>query len=143
VAAHAARLEAEARATAAEAMVAHLKLMIEKFNRNKFGQSSERARQLDQLELQLEELEAAASEDALAAEAAAARAAPEAALVKSFERRKPVRAPVPAHLPHERVVIPAPCSCRECGGKLAKLGEDVTKPRGALADQDSLCGRRS
>jgi len=125
--AHAARLEAEARATGAEAMVAHLKLMIERFKRDKFGQSSERARQLDQLELQLEELEAAASEDALAAEAAAARAAPEVALVKSFGRRKPVRAPLPAHLPRERVVIPAPCSCPDCGGKLAKLGEDVTE----------------
>ena len=126
-AAHAARLEAEARASGAEAMVAHLKLMIETFKREKFGQSSERARQLDQLELQLEELEAAASEDALAAEAAAARAAREAALVKSFERRKPVRGPLPAHLPRERVVIPAPCSCPDCGGKLAKLGEDITE----------------
>ena len=126
-AAHMARLEAEARATGAEAMVAHLKLMIEKFKRDKFGQSSERARQLDQMELQLEELEAAATEDALAAEAAAARAAPEAGATKSVERRKPVRGPLPAHLPRERVVIPAPCSCPDCGGKLAKLGEDVTE----------------
>jgi transposase len=125
-AAHAARLEAEARATGAEAMVAHLKLMIAKFKRDRFGQSSERARQLDQMELQLEELEAAASEDALAAEAAA-KAPPGATLVKSFERRKPVRAPLPAHLPRERVVIPAPCSCPDCGGKLTKLGEDITE----------------
>jgi transposase len=126
-AAHAARLEAEARATGAEAMVAHLKLMIAKFKRDKFGQSSERARQLDQLELQLEELEAAATEDALAAEAAAARAAPETGAIKSVERRKPVRGPLPAHLPRERVVIPAPCSCPDCGGTLAKLGEDITE----------------
>jgi transposase len=121
--AHAARLEAEARATGAEAMVAHLKLMIERFKRDKFGQSSERARHLDQLELQLEELVASAIEDELAA----AKVAPESARVKSFERRKPVRAPLPAHLPRERVVIPAPCSCPDCGGKLAKLGEDVTE----------------
>jgi transposase len=47
--------------------------------------------------------------------------------VKGFERKKPVRAPLPAHLPRERVVIPAPCSCPSCGGKLAKLGEDVTE----------------
>jgi transposase len=32
-----------------------------------------------------------------------------------------------AHLPRERVVIPARCSCPDCGGKLAKLGEDVTE----------------
>jgi hypothetical protein len=25
------------------------------------------------------------------------------------------------------VVLPAPCSCPECGGKLAKLGEDITE----------------
>jgi transposase len=121
--AHAARLEAEARATGAEAMVAHLRLMIERFKRDKFGQSSERARHLDQLELQLEELVASAIEDQLAA----AKTAPESAKVESFERRKPVRAPLPAHLPRERIVIPAPCSCPDCGGKLAKLGEDVTE----------------
>jgi transposase len=122
-----ARQLAEARASSAEAMIAHLKLTIARYKRDKFGQSSERARQLDQLEIQLEELESAATEDALAAEAAAAKAAPEATVVKSFERRKPVRAPLPSHLPRERVVIPAPCSCPSCGGKLAKLGEDITE----------------
>ena len=126
-AAHAGRLEAEARATGAEAMVAQLKLMIEKLKRDRFGQSAERARQLDQLELQLEEIEATATEDALAAEAAAAKVAQGTTPVQSFEHRKPVRAPLPAHLPRERVVIPAPCSCPECGGKLAKLGEDITE----------------
>jgi transposase len=124
-AAHAARLAAEARASGAEAMVEQLKLLIAKFKRDKFGQSSERARHLDQLELQLEELEATATEDALAAEAAAAKTA--SVPVKSFERKKPVRAPLPASLPRERVVIPAPCSCPSCGGKLAKLGEDITE----------------
>jgi transposase len=121
----AARQLAEARVSSAEAMIAHLKLMIAKYRREKFGPSSERARHLDQLELQLEELEATATEDALAAEAAAAKVA--SIPVKSFERKRPVRAPLPAHLPRERVVIPAPCSCPSCGGKLAKLGEDVTE----------------
>jgi transposase len=125
--AHAARLAAEARASGAEAMVEQLKLLIAKYKRDRFGQSAERARQLDQLELQLEELEATATEDALAAEAAAAKAAQGATTVKSFDRRRPVRAPLPAHLPRERVVIPAPCSCPSCGGKLAKLGEDITE----------------
>jgi transposase len=123
----AARQLAEARVSSAEVMIAHLKLTIARYKRDKFGQSSERARQLDQLEIQLEELESTATEDALAAEAAAAKAAPEATVVKSFERRKPVRAPLPPHLPRERVVIPAPCSCPSCGGKLAKLGEDITE----------------
>src|SRR5207237_954035 len=101
-------------------IVAHLKLLIAKMKRDRFGQSAERGRHLlDQLELQLEELEASATEDEIAASATS--------VVPSFTRRRPVRAPLPAHLPRERVVIPAPCACPACGGKLAKLGEDVTE----------------
>src|SRR3954470_4209275 len=60
-----ARGEAEARAAGAEAMVAHLKLLIAKLKHDRFGAASERGRKLlDQLELQLEELEATASENA-------------------------------------------------------------------------------
>ena len=48
-----------ARASGAEALIAHLKLVIAKLRREQYGQSSERDRKvLDQLELQLEELEA-------------------------------------------------------------------------------------
>jgi len=114
---------ATARASGAEAMIADLKLMIAKLKRERWGQSAERSRQLDQMELQLEELKAAATEDEIAAEVAA----PESTVVKSFERRNPVRAHLPAHLPRERIVLPAPCSCPSCGGKLAKLGEDITE----------------
>jgi transposase len=117
-----ARQEAEARATGAEAMVAHLKLIIAKLRRERFGPSAERsAKLLDQLELQLEELEASASEDEYAA------AGQNRTIMPAFTRKKPVRAPLPAHLPRERVVIPAPTACPCCGGKLAKLGEDVTE----------------
>jgi len=63
VAERAARQQAEARASGAEAMVAHLKLLIAKLRRERFGPSAERSRLLDQLELQLEELEASATED--------------------------------------------------------------------------------
>src|SRR5579862_3073150 len=91
----AARQQAEARASGAEAMVAHLKLLIAKMKRDRFGQSSERGRQvLDQLELQREELEAGAAED---------EAALPSTVVHGFARRRPVRAPLPAHLPRERV----------------------------------------
>ena len=63
-----ARQQAEARAAGAEAMVAHLKLVIAKLRRERFGPSAEpSSRLLDQLELQLEELEASATEDELAA----------------------------------------------------------------------------
>ena len=48
----AARREAEARASGAEALVLQLKLLIAKLRHDKFGASSERGRKLlDQLEL--------------------------------------------------------------------------------------------
>jgi transposase len=118
----AARQQAELRASSAEAMVAHYKLLIAKLKREQYGQSSERGRQLiDQLELQLEELEASAAEAETAAEPA------DGTSVISFTRKRPVRAPFPAHLPRERVVIPGPIACPCCGGKLAKLGETITE----------------
>jgi transposase len=95
----AARQHAEARASGAEAMVAYLKLLIAKMKRERFGQSAERGRKLlDQLELQLEELEASATEDALAA----GSAEPDASSVRSLAGKRPVRAPLPAHLPPDR-----------------------------------------
>ena len=120
----AARQQAEARASGAEAMVAYLKLLIAKMKRARFGQSAERGRKLlDQLELQLEELEASATED----EVTAGSTAPDAPSVRSVTRKKPVRAPLPVHLPRERVIVAAPPFCPCCGGKLVKLGEDVTE----------------
>jgi len=116
---------AQADLSSHEALIAHLKLQIEKLRRELYGSRSERtARLLEQMELQLEDLEAAATEDELAAEKAAARTE----TVKSFERRRPSRKPFPEHLPRERVVIAAPENCPCCGSaKLSKLGEDVTE----------------
>lgn len=126
--AEAALVLAEARAAGAEAMIKQLKLMIAKFKRERFGQSSERGRKiLDQLELELEELESTGTEDAVGAELAAAKVSRDHTVVQSFTRRKPVRAPLPAHLPRERVVVPGPTACPCCGGRLTKLGEDVTE----------------
>ena len=117
-----ARCEAEARASGAEAMVAHLKLLIAKMRHDRFGASSERGRKLlDQMELELEELEAAASEDEAAAVPGDANAA------RDVGRRRPARGPLPAHLPRERVVLPSPSACPCCGGHLAKLGETITE----------------
>ena len=79
-----------------QALIAHLKLQIEKLNRDRYGPRSERtARLLDQLELTLEELEASATEDELAAEMAAAKTTK----VASFTRKRPSRKPFPDHLP--------------------------------------------
>ncbi len=68
---------------------------------------------LAQMELQLEDLEAAATEDEMAAELVAARIANATAPLASF--RRPSRKPFPDHLPRERVVIAAPESCPCCG----------------------------
>jgi transposase len=101
-----------------------LSLEIEKLRRTLYGARSERKERLiNQLEMQLEDAEADAIEDELAAE----RSAP-STLVKSFERKRPARKPFPEHLPRERVVIAAPTNCPCCGStKLSKLGEDVTE----------------
>jgi hypothetical protein len=120
-----ARREAEARASGAEAMIAHLKLMIAKLRHDRFGASSERGRKLlDQLELELEEAEAAASE------VETGKGEPNTP-VRPFTRRKPVRGPLPEHLPRERVVLPGPSACPCCGGRLAKLGETITETPGS------------
>ena len=126
---HAARaaadlIHAQATASSADALIARLRLEIEKLRRTLYGARSERKERLiDQLEMQLEDAEADATEDELAAE----RSAP-STLVKSFERKRPARKPFPEHLPRERVVIAAPTNCPCCGStKLSKLGEDVTE----------------
>jgi transposase len=127
----AARREAEAIAARAQAVNAHsdaliarLRLEIEKLKRDIHGSRSERkARLLEQMELQLEELEADASQDELAAEMAA-----RSSTVKAFERKRPSKKPFPEHLPRERVVVAPPLNCPCCGSaKLAKLGEDITE----------------
>jgi transposase len=116
--------QAEARAAGAEAMIAHLKLLIAKLRYDRFGASAERGRKLlDQLELQLEALETDAGETAAKQEAEETGTTP----VRPFTRRKPVRAPLPEHLPRERRVLPGPSACPCCGGKLAKLGETITE----------------
>lgn len=119
---------ARAEASSAEALISHLRLTIEKMRRELYGQRSERkAHLLDQMELELEELEAAAVEDKLAVEKAMA-AAEETTAVRGFTRKKPARKPFPAHLPRERVIVPGPTACACCGStRLAKLGEDVTE----------------
>ena len=119
---------AQARATVAESeaqysalLIEKLKYTIKKLRHEQFAQSSERGALLDQLELQLADLE----EDVAQAETAAAA---ETIRVPSFERRTPARRPLPAHLPRERIVYPAPAICPCCGdSRLRKIGEDVTE----------------
>src|SRR3954453_1991121 len=116
--------KAQALLSDSEALIASLELAIEKLKRELRGQRSERAaRLIDQLELQLEELVMAATEDEVAAQAAA-----RSSNGRSFVRRRPVRKPWPEDIERERVVIDPPATCACCGGsRLAKLGETITE----------------
>jgi transposase len=103
--------------------IEHLKLLIAKLQRMQFGRRSEKvARQIEQLELKLEELESARAE--------AVTAAPEQAATGNVDvpAAKPSRRALPAHLPREihRHEPTEPC-CPKCGGTLTKLGEDVSE----------------
>jgi transposase len=121
IAQRAALLAAQSEAQHRALLIEKLKYTIRKLRHERFGQSSERSVLLDQLELQLADLE----EDAAQVKAAAAV---ETIAVPSFERRRPARRPLPAHLPRERIVYPAPSVCPCCGdGRLRKIGEDVTE----------------
>lgn len=104
-----------------------LKIQIARLKRMTFGASSERMhRELEQLELKLEELETAQAQARAAAETEAAaehEPAQEAAPAKK-QRRK-----LPEALPRKEIVHePAcACACPACGGALRKVGEDVTE----------------
>jgi transposase len=106
--------------------IENLNLLIFKLKRMQFGQRSEKLdRQIGQLELRLEDLEAteAASEPEPIDPATATSTA-----ATPKQRRKPARRPLPAALPRETVThAPKQEACPDCGGKLRPLGEDVSE----------------
>jgi transposase len=102
-----------------------LKFQLAKLRRMQFGRSSERLRrQIEQLELRLEELKTGEAQEI-------SQAAAEDRPLPIGERRQPKRKPLPDHLPRQAVVHePAEdgaCTCPACGGAMARLGEDVTE----------------
>ncbi len=102
-----------------------LKYQLAKLRRMQFGRSSERlTRQIEQLELRLEELETTEAADVTATEAAA----PDPSI---RAKTKPKRKPLPEHLPRQDVTHQPPgdgaCTCPDCGKGMARLGEDVTE----------------
>jgi transposase len=103
--------------------IENLKLLILKLKRMQFGPRSEKfARDLAQLQLQLEDLEA---------NEAAAESLPTqlfAVEPKEGTARKPARRLLPAELPREtETIAPQQEACPDCGGKLRLLGEDVSE----------------
>jgi transposase len=99
--------------------IERLQLLVEKLQRMLFGRKSEKVlRQIEQLELQLEELQAAGAIEGRTATAAGDR--PVAA--------KPFRRPLPEHLPREiHTHMSDHDACPDCGGRLRELGEDVAE----------------
>jgi transposase len=100
--------------------IEQLKLLIAKLQRMQFGRKSEKLeRQIEQLQLRLEALQMNDAE-----RVAVLPRPPES--VKRMVR--PVRSPLPAHLPREvQTHLPKEEACPDCGGTLHKLGEDVSE----------------
>ena len=97
--------------------IAQLEARIAKLRRMQFGQSSEKlAREIEQLELELDELH----------EDDGARTTERPASIQALAE-KPYRKPLPDHLPREEEVHEPCCTCPNCGGAMRRLGEDVTE----------------
>ena len=107
------------------AVIERLQTMIAQLRRMQFGRKSEKIdRQVEQLELELEELESAkaARLEELERKLEPAKTAGVAAV------RKPVRRPLPNHLPREvETHMAAEQWCPACGAELNELGEDVSE----------------
>jgi transposase len=88
-----------------------------------FGRKSEKLdHQIEQLELRLEDLEAAQTESTPSPN----NDRPQT--IGAREHRKPARRPLPDHLPREtQTYEPEQAACPECGGRLRRLGEDVSE----------------
>ena len=103
---------------ARDLLIETLRVQIARMRRMAFGASSEKlSAEIAQLELALEELEAAAVVTAIVSP------------VPKVERPVPVRA-LPDHLPRDEVVVePAsgPCACPDCGGTLRRLSADAAE----------------
>jgi len=124
VAEHEERIATQQRLLSRDHEIEHLKLLLAKLQRWQFGRKSEKLqRQIEQLELRLEDLQQA-------------QAAGEAEQVESSSSEsshprstpKATRRPLPAHLPRQTEThVPRHESCPDCGGELRKLGEDVSE----------------
>jgi len=98
--------------------IERLKLLLDKLKRMYFGRRSEKlARQIEQLELELEDLQTSAAEQA-----------PASAPVESTPRPRPPRKPLPDHLPRDtQIHQPEADACPRCGGAWRQIGEEVAE----------------
>jgi hypothetical protein len=92
-------IKQHAQISSRDAEVERLKLIIARLRRTQFGRKSEKIqREIEQLELQIEDLETG---DAEKPEQNVKPLAPETAAVFTAATRKPTRRPLPDHLPRE------------------------------------------
>jgi transposase len=110
-----------------ETEIEHLKLLIAKLQRLQFGRKSEKvARQIEQLELKLEELQAERADDALHAGQDPEPEEDAAPTEQKTAARKRTRR-FPEHLEQETLTyLPVDECCPQCGSTMTKLGEDVS-----------------
>src|SRR5215472_13744815 len=106
-----------------EIEIEHLKLLLSQLRRMQFGHKSEKLeRQIEQLELRLEDLQ-----QAQAAEQTT-HSIPSPELSPTIAKAKPARRPLPEHLPRQtQTHVPPHSACPDCGGELRKLSEDVSE----------------
>jgi transposase len=109
-----------------ESEIEHLKLLLARLQRMQFGRKSEKMqRQIEQLELRLEDLEQAQEKEA---ESEPPTGAASGELAGTAATKKSVRRVLPSHLPRvTRTYAPQEQACPGCGGKLRRLGEDVSE----------------
>ena len=99
--------------------IERLTLLVKKLQQMLFGRKSEKVlRQIEQLELQIEDLVVASAIEEAQAVVPKERPAP----------AKPFRRPLPEHLQREvHTHMPGHEACPDCGGRLRELGEDVAE----------------
>ena len=116
-----------ARLAARQVEIEHLKMVLAKLRRQRYGQSSEKLdAEIHQLELWVDDAEIALATDA--AKAAGEAQAPSQQQPSKPPRKPAVRKPLPDHLPREVVVLEPTFTCR-CGDPSCrtKIREDVTE----------------
>ena len=111
-------------------IIASMKLQILHLRRMQFGKRSEkRARQIEQLELRVEELETVEAQSDVITQKQndCTELEPQDATSSEVSVKKPKRRrDFPAHLPREvQVISPQESVCPDCGDSLKLLGEDV------------------
>ena len=106
----------------ARTLIEKLRFELARLKRQQFGASSEKLDgRVEQLELAIEVLETDRAERSTHDEAPTSEPRVDEA------GPKPARRVLPDHLPREEVIHPGPCACPSCGGKLRRIGSDVTE----------------